>query len=90
MPYFKRANLPQFSVFLLQTLTVGFLFLSMTVVSQQYLDAYVQILTGMDKAGDTSVFAFTIKLPPIGDTIRTFFPDSVLYTESFSTEVEVC
>ena len=55
------------------------------------MDAGVQILTGMDEAGDTSVYHFTIKLPNAGDTIRTYLPNSVLYTGYTSADsVEVC
>ena len=44
----------------------------------------------MDKAGDESVFRFTIKVPSSGDTIRTYFPPSVLYNGADPNTVDIC
>ena len=43
----------------------------------------------MTKAGDTSVFRFTIKVPAEGDLIRTFFPESVQFT-GIGAQVDYC
>ena len=44
----------------------------------------------MDKAGDVSVFHFTIEVPDSGNMLRTYFPMSVLYTGAEDGSVDLC
>ena len=58
-------------------------------LAQGALDAGVQFGNDQDKAGDTSVFRFTIRVPDEGDLVRTVLPSSVVYMGSGSN-VERC
>ena len=80
----KPSRLPHFSAILLLTIC-----LFRQALAQASLDAGVQFGTANDKAGDTSVFRFTIRVPSTGDLVRTYFPDTVPYV-SDPTFVEVC
>ena len=57
--------------------------------AQLALDAGVQFGDEMTKAGDISIFRFTIKVPAEGDLIRTFFPESVQFTGT-GAQVDYC
>lgn len=77
-------RLPRFSAILLLTIC-----LLKQTLAQASLDAGVQFGTANEKAGDSSVFRFTIKVPAMGDLVRTYFPSTVPYI-SDPANVEVC
>ena len=58
-------------------------------LAQGSMDAGVEFGNDQDKAGDTSVYLFTLRVPDEGDLIRTVLPSSVIYTGSGSS-VERC
>ena len=44
----------------------------------------------MEKAGDVSIFSFTIRVPNQGNLVRTYLPESVSYTGTLSSAVDIC
>ena len=78
--------IPQFSAFLPFLCCI----FAITTSGQLPLDAGVKFATEFNnKAGDTSIYRFTIKVPSEGDLIRTIFPGTVAYVGDPSS-VSIC